>query len=354
MNFYSDLTLLTYFNGPKSITELSPGDILYAVDNTPKIIVNITEKKDTLYKIEVENSACIYVGENNILNVVNSKDKPFNFPVSQFIDNSDEYGNYSYSSLNYKLYTKVLEFTKVDTKNDPFLIGLLLSNKNNNYDVNLLMKDFLTKKLNIIEKYIHNEDGLFIPSKLDEEEIKIVLDTKIIPPSYVYNSINVRENLLKGLIEAAEKRKIHARKRTRSLDKLKKPSDSRNRSRSISYKPRSGNDDSKNKNKASVSPQVRGHSKIPVLKKNETILILHNKTIALQVQFILKSLCLASVYIYPELTIMSNDLFENTKKRILTHKFEVKEKIESISYHIEFHSSSSDTSFYTNDLIAIK
>jgi len=191
---HRDTQLLLFFGGMKAARNVKQGDILIGDDNTPRIVMQVSNIEDNTYKIIPS------VGETFIINSYCPLSL-YNGFTGQIVDIQLE--DYILKSDNwktkYKLFSKPVEYQHQPIKNDPYLVGLLLGSKKVNIDD--IIKDYLNKKLDDITHNIQSGKKAVTLNTIDKEEIAYILNYRHIPNEYLYNTREVRHQLLRGFCD---------------------------------------------------------------------------------------------------------------------------------------------------------
>lgn len=200
---HPDTQILLYFGGMKAAKNIVRGDILIGDDSNPRIVMQTTTGTDKMYKITPEFSDPYIVNEPHVLSLYNPSIKQVkDIPLNEFLQKS------IYSQKKYKMFSVPIEYPiSAPTKNDPFLIGLLLgSQEKTSKIIETVLKEYLTIRLNKLYKSVKAESSLRKLDSIDKDELRYILDHQYIPDVYLYTSRSNRHKLLMGLVEAEAKK----------------------------------------------------------------------------------------------------------------------------------------------------
>ena len=218
--------ILMYDGTIKNVENIEVGELLMGDDSKPRKVLSLGRGKDTIYEIKSKGWDSFTVNSEHILVLRNRKkssNKPFEISVKDFLQKSKTFQDQS------QLIRTSVEFEKKEVSMDPYLMGLwigdgsrkkphgietadieiinYLKEKADNY--NLLLKQHKNKK--------SKSDGYYFSSgnfgkgfKLERNKFLNELkeyglyncEEKFIPNHYLINSIEVRKNLLAGLIDS--------------------------------------------------------------------------------------------------------------------------------------------------------
>jgi len=172
MILYNQLNIITLLNGVKTAKNIEKGDILIGDD--PLIVINTESKIYTSYNLVSEWSESIVISDKSQLYLYNIFTESYiNISVSEYLKKPLIWKE------KHKLAILPIKFIKMPIKNDPYLVGMLISQTNPD----------------ITKKYISSL------KKLDNTEISEIMDYKIIPDAYLYNEYDIRMDLLRGIVE---------------------------------------------------------------------------------------------------------------------------------------------------------
>jgi len=213
---HPDTQLLLFFGGMKSAKEVKRGDILMGDDCQPRIVMSTCRGTDPMYEIFPRTGDSFIVNKPHMLTLFNtSTEKTLDISLEDYLNKESMWRK------KYKLFSVPVEYPRVETKNDPFMVGVLLGSSVYMKTIEDVMKEYLFKKLDGLTKYVNGNTDLKLLSlsNIDNDEIRHLLDHRYIPDEYLYNTRDVRVKLLKGLIEAAKKQEILNHKRSKSAER---------------------------------------------------------------------------------------------------------------------------------------
>ena len=267
---HPDTPILMYFGLVKTLKNIQRGDIIMGDDYQPRVVKDIMIKTCQMYQITPEEGDIFYLSANHMITLYNSiSDRIIDIPVDDFINKDAEY------KKRYKLYSIPVEYNKVDTKNDPYLIGMILGNKNNAKIENII-KEYLFKRLESLTCLINEQNIKQLSlSNMDNDEIHQLINVQYIPNEYIFNNRFNRIRFLKGFIDSNTTINI-----TDKVDKCITPKSigtpkigtpknmgtpkSTHVSRSMTPRPRSGTlVDNRTRSKSQEKPK-------PILKKSQS------------------------------------------------------------------------------------
>jgi hypothetical protein len=354
-SFYDAKTALRmYFKGEKYISELVEGDILMSDRFKPLIVESIVTKKHTLFTIDVH-------GEDKLSMTADSTIHTYNTSTQNYKSiKLCEYMNLQpYHRDKYLFCATAIQYRKRETKNDPYLIGLLLGSNQQNAEV--LLRDYFLSRIETLSQKLNKKSDKKVKEHyqvmdVDKDELMLIISNDYqLPDEYCYNEAVVRLAFLKGFFYA---KRHPTSKRSRSADRkgvsnslsqsriLRNSARNRTHSsiRSKSQSKSSGvrhthtasqseielsdsESDEKVNTRKPRSMYISKKSGIPVMKKREINIEVTDKIIGEQVKNIIKSLGHRCIYLERELTIYTdtNTLLEepNFEKCQRTCQFRV-------------------------------
>jgi ATP-dependent Lon protease len=192
--------LLLFFGGMKAAKDIIRGDILIGDDNQPRIVMSTTNGTEQMYKILPEFSDPFIVNKPHVLTLYNQfTNLTVDMALDEYLEKSEAWKS------KHKLYSVPVDYNKQDVKNDPYMIGIVLGGNTKTKDQ--IIKDYLLKRLNNIAGYVAGQ--LSVTSlnlnDVNHDEITYIINHKYIPDEYIYNTRDVRYNLLKGFLDARKK-----------------------------------------------------------------------------------------------------------------------------------------------------
>lgn len=206
--------ILMYLGGMKAAKDILRGDILMGDDSQPRIVLSTTTGRDCMYKITPEYSEPFIVNEPHVITLYNEfTEHASDIPLNEYLKKSETW------KAKHKMFCVPVEYAKTPTKNDPYLVGILLNSKSNTVDD--IVKEYLTNRLDNLASYVSGMSDIrsLNVSTIDREEIAYLLNHRYIPDCYLYNSRENRYKLLKGFIEVTRERKPVEQQRSRSLER---------------------------------------------------------------------------------------------------------------------------------------
>jgi hypothetical protein len=187
---YNDTQLVTLLKGIKTAETLEIGEILISAENNPIIIIDkyIDKTQSKWYKLSFgginKDQEYIYLHESNMVNLYNV-----------FLNNYIKISIKDLLTKNkiwidkHEIFFNKLEFIETKTLNNPYYFGIFISL--------ILEKEFGDNQdlgdTIIYKKYRSNIS--------DYTEIMNLLNYYIIPDIYLYNSITIRNQVLKGIFD---------------------------------------------------------------------------------------------------------------------------------------------------------
>lgn len=206
--------ILMYLGGMKAAKDVARGDILMGDDSQPRIVLSTTSGSDCMYKITPEYSEPFIVNEPHVLTLYNEfTEHTSDIPLNEYLQKSETW------KAKHKMFCVPVEYARTPTKNDPYLVGVLLNSKHNTVDD--VVKEYLTSRLDNLASYVSGLSDIrtLNISTIDKNEIAYLLNHRYIPDAYLYNSRENRYKLLKGFIEVTRERKPAEQQRSKSLER---------------------------------------------------------------------------------------------------------------------------------------
>jgi len=214
---HPDTQVLLYLGGMKAAKNVARGDILMGDDNAPRIVLANDSGYDQLYKVIPEIGEPFVVTDAHMLSLFNeSTGKITDVALTTYMSKSPLW------KIKHKIYSKPVEYPLQSTKNDAYLVGLLLASEKKSIDD--IVKEYLSNVLDNLSTNISSNKHARTLDNIDKEEIEYLLNYKYIPDEYLFNTREVRLNLLKGFYEAAtyvEKQNVSKPARSLSQPVLK-------------------------------------------------------------------------------------------------------------------------------------
>lgn len=274
--------VLLYFGGAKAADDLKRGDILISPDARTKVITrkeNVQSEEN--YVIYPETSEPLTVSGNCILTLMNKQ-------TNERVDISAK-ECFAQSARYYTLYSVPVKYAESPTRNDPYLIGMIIGGNVSTKSFHSVIKDYLMKRLDNIQRGVIETRSKNDLSQMNQDEIRDLLTNRFISDEYLYNSEQVRMKLLRGV-----------------LSPMISPANSRSRSRSISPTRDARRGLVRSKSVSRIRAVSTRSSRIPVLKKNMTTITIYDQNLCNQVVFLAKSLGYAVIQDDGEITIFGN------------------------------------------------
>lgn len=214
--------ILMYLGGMKAAKDIIRGDILMGDDSQPRIVISTNTGRDCMYKITPEYSEPFIVNEPHVITLYNEfTEHTSDIPLNEYLKKSESWKS------KHKMFCVPVEYAKVPTKNDPYLVGILLNSKSNTVDE--VVKEYLTSRLDNLASYVSGVSDIrtLNLSTIDKNEIAYLLNHRYIPDTYLYNNRENRYKLLRGFIEVTRERKPVEQQRSRSLERTPNSAGSR-------------------------------------------------------------------------------------------------------------------------------
>lgn len=211
VSLHSETHVVLYFGGIKRVRDLKKGDVLIGLNGEPVVVMKLNDDPSELYRIIPEYGDFFYLSKSSIVCLSNSLgDRLINLPIEDYMVKQTEMKH------AYKLFSIPLEFEAQQTKNDPYLIGLIVGfEEPTSRDMERIIKEWLDAKLSNLFLYLHaNKDatkriikGNLGCNNVDYDEIRSIVNSGYIPDEYLYGARSDRHKLLKGIIYAKNKMK---------------------------------------------------------------------------------------------------------------------------------------------------
>lgn len=239
--------ILMYDGSIKNIEDIVVGDLLMGPDSTPRTVKSLTHGKEKLFKIKFSGGNEMNVTGEHTLSLKHQKNgKPYNMihPITgEKISINDTFNitviDYMKTSKNFKKYNKLwrtgIEYSKkpLETCIEPYFLGLWLGDGSSNtsgitsidneiityldnygskYNVISNHKTKKTTKAVTIEYYgqylLGQNKDLRSKGSYTKNDILLglknlnVINNKHIPYNYLFNTSNIRKQVLAGLIDS--------------------------------------------------------------------------------------------------------------------------------------------------------
>ena len=203
-----DAEILIHDASIKKVIELKENDILLGLP-TNNTILKVYKSTENLYRIITRYGNSFIIGEhtqfltfNNIKNIY----QQINIKLFSELNNEEkQYISIHKISINY-------DEKKVDI--EPYLVGILLGNTDKIFikirleNKNGFLKSKMIEVLRQLKlKYFHTDVDIIIfisSSHIDNDILKkynFIFEKKYIPANYKYNSLNIRNQLIAGIID---------------------------------------------------------------------------------------------------------------------------------------------------------
>jgi hypothetical protein len=199
--FHPDTQLMLYLGGMKSAKHINRGDVLMGDDSSARIVTKVITSSDMMFRITPEYTEHFIVSASHVLIMYNEfTDKVIDMPLSEYMDQPDTW------KLKHKMYCVPVDYDAQDVKNDPYLVGILLSSKTDSIDGTV--KEYLTRRLDNLASFVNGLSDAKSLTKvdIDKDEIEYLLNHRYIPDNYLYNTRENRHKLLRGFIESNKQR----------------------------------------------------------------------------------------------------------------------------------------------------
>lgn len=205
-------------NGWILFKDVKAGDVILGSDGKPQQVLKVYNKEDRdIYKIDFKDKSSVFCTADHMwtVTVANKAKKSINIIVEDLIKTGikNNTGMYKYYVAN----PGVTEFAKKDITVDPYTLGLYIGNGyilNNRICIdtpNQNIADYLNRKYKNVAQYDHTTGKckrIRIPVGVNPELEFIVKNfadkkstQKFIPVEYLINSVDVRKELLRGLMD---------------------------------------------------------------------------------------------------------------------------------------------------------
>lgn len=193
-------------NGFKKLGELEVGDVIYGADGKKTNITYITDTMYNLkmYKITFSNGEVITACEDHLWNISSTDWKRHNQKVKtlstkEMIPLLEQYKSRSKPAKMFVDHCETVEFDNNELKIDPYLLGLWLSDENEDFDeyIKHISEEYEHSKTSINEHfskstfYGMSNDLIFYNLK----------NNKHIPEDYIFTSVEKRLALVQGMMD---------------------------------------------------------------------------------------------------------------------------------------------------------
>lgn len=197
------------------LKDLKVGDVIYGSDGKKTTITYITETmyNKPCYKIEFSHGETLIAGDEHLWTWYDPYlEREITDNTIKLLDRFNFYHGKG-KSISIK-HTEPLQFDKKETLVDPYFLGLWLGDgcKNNtnitcSYDDYIEYKKiFLNKDISItdfiFDKRTENTGYFYIKNTVKTFKELNLIKNKHIPDEYIFNDINIRIELLKGLMDS--------------------------------------------------------------------------------------------------------------------------------------------------------
>ena len=207
---HPDTQLLLYLGGMKAAKNVIRGDVLMGDDNSPRIVLAGNSGYDQLYRVIPEIGEPFVITDSHVLSLYNEHtDKITDISLEKYMAKSPLW------KIKHKLYSKPVEYPQQPIKNDPYMVGILLAGEKKSIDD--VIKEYLSKVLDSVAYNVSANRHVRTLDTIDKDEIEYLLNYKYIPDEYLYNTREIRLNLLKGFYAAATYVEKPDKKITRSI-----------------------------------------------------------------------------------------------------------------------------------------
>lgn len=205
---HPDTEILLKQGGIKRAEDIMIGDVLIGDDLAPRVVLSVNNGIDKMYRVKLENGWCFTVNAPHVLTLFNDDTyTSYDMPLNEFLSQPKQWQD------KQRMFSVPVEYGYKVIKNDPYIIGLLLSNET------------ITKKIQKVKTYVKCAINVGRPNmtSIDSEEVMDVIANNRIPYNYLYNSRNIRFQLLKSLcLSNRDDEKIeHKTTRGRSKNKVR-------------------------------------------------------------------------------------------------------------------------------------
>jgi hypothetical protein len=198
MSFGTDTPFLLYFGENKNICDINKADILYGEDKKTCVVKTVLRNtQDMVYRIKSPYFKEVFIGESNTLALYDeSAGRMTSINVCEY-EEKDKYWK-----RRMKAVLLPLNYETEPTKNDPYMVGLIIGcSRPDNNDAKAhileLMKKYTARRIEKINEMVHN---IAISPTIDLEELTNIYTYRFIPKEYIYNSTAIRISLIEGVI----------------------------------------------------------------------------------------------------------------------------------------------------------
>lgn len=221
-------TEVVMFDGKlKKVEDLVVGDLLMGVDSKPRVVLELYNGEDDLYKVNQNKGISYIVNKEHILSLKTSGnynnyelDSIINIPVKEYITKNSKFKN---RLKGYKP-KEGIEFEEKPYSLEPYYLGLWLGDGNstkstiysmdkeivdylNNYAKLLgldLKEELLNKGNNKAKGYSFSKNSSINSGISIYRELRLLnlLNNKHIPPNYLFTSKRIRLQVLAGLLDS--------------------------------------------------------------------------------------------------------------------------------------------------------
>lgn len=266
---YPRTHFLGFIEGDKKACNIAPGDLIMGSDGQPHRVTNIRQEDTTaMYKVMPDSNDIFMHSIDGKLRLVDAKTNITSYiSIKNFLRKP-----YDWKSRQ-RLYSMPVEYADKEVKNDPYMVGIVVSDAENKIrGMEDILRIYLSKKLDHLIKFLQDDTSAHL-TNMNTAEMNHILNHKFIPDEYLYNSREIRQELLKGIIETSAH--IEQLSRAKSRGRSKRPGKLRKICKSK-------------------------------IRLTRNIINTENKILAEQIKFLARSLGFRCVYRYPYITIYGN------------------------------------------------
>lgn len=333
-----------FFGGFKKISDIVKGDIVIDENFYPAIVMDVDKKICRPLYIQVVGRERFRMSPDGMVRAFNVASHLKKTMSIEEVANLE-----SHWRDQYKLMSTFVQYRTSATKNDPYLVGLVIGSRAT--QIAQVVRDYFINRVDLLTNSIKN-NATYKFTQVDKVELRQILKTKVLPDEYMFNDSKCRHMLLRGFIDSrktsrvkrassAERKRAVPRlppRHTRSKSTVRRPVRSSNDLRkfivpcapTVTATPvsaRSVSEHESDEDKSETSVQKIIGSRIPVLRKKEVVYEVQHPAVGEQIKTLVRSLGHDCVYIDGEITIyadMSSLLKppENVQK---THTFKIVE-----------------------------
>lgn len=200
-------------HGFTTMGELKVGDVIYGADGKKTTVNYITDPNDQLklYDIKFSNGETITACEDHLWNISTTDwhrygNKVKTLSTKEMVHLLNKLSSRTKPSRMFIEHTKVVEFDEQHVHIDPYILGLWLGDGHSaNHRITHHVDDYTFYKEclneNISEFKLDNRTECTGYSNLNFEHHYSLKNNKHIPHEYIYNSVHVRTEILKGLMD---------------------------------------------------------------------------------------------------------------------------------------------------------